>query len=113
MNAQPITIEPRATAKAVVEKGGIRKKASDNPLTTMGIDICQISANMLYFNIKRKDTEFFQTSIYEIDRVIGELEEASEDPKTWDLVKKLVPKLYSEYKVIFSKTKADTLPPHR
>ena len=96
-----------------MEKGGTQKEPSDNPLTTIGIDICQISANALYFNMKRKDTEFFQTSIYEIDRVISELEEASEDPETWKLIEKLLPKLYSEFKDTFSKTKADTLPPHR
>ena len=83
MDTQPVNkAEPRAIAKAVVEKGGTQKEPSDNPLTTIGIDICQISANALYFNIKRKDTEFFQTSIYKIDRVISELEEASKDPKT-------------------------------
>ena len=40
------------------------------------------------------------------------MEEASKDPETWKLIEKLLPKLYSEFKDIFSKTKANTLPPY-
>ncbi len=44
------------------------------------IDICQITANAFHLNLKKKDNEFFTTSLYEIDRLLKECQE-TEDPE--------------------------------
>ena len=36
------------------------------------LDICEISANTLYYSMKRLNTEFFQTSLYKISRILEE-----------------------------------------
>ncbi len=52
--------------------------------------ICEISANAMHFNMKRKDNEFFMTSLYEIDRIIIE----RETPETLQLILDKLPKKY-------------------
>ena len=85
------------------------------PASTMskGLDICMISANAFHFNMKRATSEFFTTSVYEIDRVIEEKEQADEDPDTARLINEKLPREYHRYKDVFSKTDSDKLPPHR
>jgi hypothetical protein len=74
--------------------------------------ICEISANAFHFNMKRADTEFFQTSLYEIDRVMEEVAER-EDPATAELLMEKLPVPYHSYADVFSKSESNRLPPHR
>jgi transposase InsO family protein len=62
--------------------------------------------------MKSSGTEFFQTSLYEIDRIIEELE-AAEDIETEQLIRLRLPKLYDLFRDAFSKIASDKLPPHR
>jgi hypothetical protein len=62
--------------------------------------------------MKRKDTKFFQTSLYEIDRILKD-RESEEDPDTVRLLDEKLPKEYTHRRVVFSKVEADKLPPHR
>ena len=36
------------------------------------LDICEISVNTLYYNMKRLNTEFFQISLYKINHILEE-----------------------------------------
>jgi hypothetical protein len=36
------------------------------------IDICQITTNAFHLNLKKKDNEFFTTSLYKIDQLLKE-----------------------------------------
>jgi hypothetical protein len=51
--------------------------------------------------------------LYEIDRIIDEKEERLAEESDDELVKRVLPTAYSEYKDVFSKTASDKLPPHR
>jgi hypothetical protein len=79
--------------------------------TDKSIDICQISANAFHFIMKRSGTEFFQTSLYEIDRILDEADE--DDEETTALIDKLLPACHAKYRDVFSKSASDRLPPHR
>ena len=76
------------------------------------IDICEISTNVLYFNIKRPNTEFFQSSLYEIDRLLRDRNEP-EDKETLELMRQKLPKQYAVLKDAFSKSESNRLPPYR
>ncbi len=39
-----------------------------SPTPTPSLDICKISAVVFYLNLRRKETELFSVSLYEIDR---------------------------------------------
>ena len=80
------------------------------PAKTPIINICQISANALYFNMKRPGAEFFQISIYELDWLINESYE--EDIEIELLLDRLLPAKYWKFHNTFSKVKSDQLPPH-
>jgi hypothetical protein len=104
------TDPPSATSTA----GRSRYPAVSVPTTTPILNICQISANAFHYNMKRKENEFFQTSLYEIDRVINELEEGLiEDNDTLQLIHRKLPKSYTGFEDVFSKAESDRLPPHR
>jgi hypothetical protein len=77
--------------------------------STLCINICEISANALHYNMKRPNTEFFQTSLYEIDRLLDE----REDKETSLLLRQKLPKCHAAYRDVFSKTESNRLPPHR
>jgi transposase InsO family protein len=62
--------------------------------------------------MKRKGSEFFITSLYEIDRIIGD-REIPEDEDTERLIRERLPERYRHLKDIFSKVESDKLPPHR
>ncbi|KAK6581227.1 hypothetical protein PZA11_005918 [Diplocarpon coronariae] len=76
------------------------------------VPICEISANAFHYNMKRKETEFFQTSIYKVDRILKERYEP-ENPDVEKLINDRLPKQYRSLRQAFSKRDADTLPPHR
>jgi hypothetical protein len=62
--------------------------------------------------MKRKDTEFFQTSLYEIDCILKD-RESEEDPDTVRLLDEKLPKEYAHRREVFSKVEADKLLPYR
>jgi hypothetical protein len=62
--------------------------------------------------MKRPGTEFFQTSLYELDRLIDE-RVSDEDEETEDLLDKLLPPPYAPLRNVFSKVALDQLPPYR
>ena len=68
------------------------------------IDICEISANALHFNMKRPGTEFFQTSLYEIDRLITDFgDDELEDEETEQLLDQRLPTKHYKFYDVFSK----------
>jgi transposase InsO family protein len=80
--------------------------------------IATITSNALHYYIKRKSSEFFISSLYEIDRIIDEVDTGilptgSEDPETERLINERLPPVYGDYKDVFSKTESDKLPIHR
>jgi hypothetical protein len=77
------------------------------------VDIAVISAIAFHFNIYRRDNEVFITSLYKIDRIITEREEELAKENNKELVKRLLPTVYTGYEDIFSKAASDKLPPHR
>ena len=86
------------------------KRPTIKPQDLAVIDIAQISATGFHFHLYRPENEVFQTSIYEIDRIIQDREELLEDEK--ELLVKL-PSKYRDYVDVFSKAASNTLPPHR
>jgi hypothetical protein len=68
--------------------------------------IALLSANRFHFNLKRKENEFFTTSLYEINRIL-------DDRYLAELIQEQLPYIYKDYKDVFSKTAANQLPEHR
>ena len=114
-------IQPRQASKRKKKRktraSGPRPSVPKTVPKTSSNFICQISANAFHFNMKRKGTEFFQTSIYEIDRILQDkLQDQfddEEDPDTEKLIAEKLPKQYQHLRQAFSKKDANTLPPHR
>lgn len=78
------------------------------------IDIREISANAFHFLMKRPQTEFFQTSLYELDHLIEEQsDQEPDDAETSDLIDQKLPPQYEPYRDVFSKVASNQLPPHR
>lgn len=65
--------------------------------------------------MKRPGTEFFQTSIYELDRLIDESidDDEREDEETERALDRLLLIKYRKFRDVFSKVRSDQLPPHR
>ena len=76
------------------------------------IDIAAISSIAFHYNIKRADNKVFNTSLYEIDYILGKRKEIYKDldlePKQED-----ISEIYKEYLDAFSKKASDILAPHR
>ena len=81
-----------------------------NPPT---VDIAAISAIAFYFNIYRRDNEVFITSLYKINQIINKREEKPAKETDKELVKRLLPTIYTGYKDAFSKAALDKLPPYQ
>src|SRR6266481_3024518 len=77
------------------------------------VDIAAISAIVFYFNIYRRDNKVFITSLYKINRIINEREEKLAKETNEELVKHLLPTIYTGYKNVFLKAALDELPPYR
>ncbi len=106
----PPALPPENNANRKHERS---KNPTDYPAGTAPIiNICQISANALHFNMKRPGTEFFQTSIYELDRIIDE-RMGNEDAETDELLDERLPPEHAQFRDVFSKVASDQLPPHR
>ena len=76
------------------------------------VDIAAISAIVFHFNIYRRDNKVFITSLYKINRIINEREEKLAKETNKELVKRLLPTIYTGYKDIFLKAALDKLPPY-
>ena len=76
------------------------------------VRICEIGANAFHHEMMRSDSEFFQTSIYEIDQIIRD-KMLKEDEETLDLIKRKLPGIHRDYADVFSKSESDQIPPHR
>ena len=74
------------------------------------VDIAAISAIAFYFNMYWKDNKVFITSLYKIDRIINKREEKLTKETNKNLVKRLLPTIYTGYKDIFLKAVLDKLP---
>ncbi|KFY97632.1 hypothetical protein V498_01969 [Pseudogymnoascus sp. VKM F-4517 (FW-2822)] len=76
------------------------------------VEICEISANAFHYKMMRSDSEFFMTSIYEIDQILKERGELEEDAETLALIREKLPSMHCGYTDVFSKSESDRLPPH-
>jgi transposase InsO family protein len=76
------------------------------------LDIALIGAAGFHRNLKRKDNTLFVTTVYEIDRLIGQKCD-KEDLTDEELVDQKLPAKYRAYKDVFSKAASNILPPHR
>jgi hypothetical protein len=63
--------------------------------------------------MKRKENEFFTTTLYEIDRVLEDKHFLEDDPDNLDLLRARLPPVYQAYQDVFSKAAADQLPKHQ
>jgi len=77
------------------------------------VDIAAISAIAFHFNIYRRDNEVFTTSLYKINQIIAEREEEPAKETNKELVKRLLPTIYTGYKDAFLKVALDKLPPYQ
>ena len=101
-------------------KPRIRRTTIKEVLPT--IDITYISATDFYFNLYRSENEVFQTSLYEIDRILEKRAELDGPQTRFSLetaeidkqrLVRLLPKKYASYADVFSKAASNTLSPHR
>ena len=67
---------------------------------------------MFYFNIYWKDNKVFITSLYKINQIINNREERLAKETDKELVKRLLPTIYINYKDAFLKVALDKLPPY-
>jgi len=77
------------------------------------VDIAVISTIVFYFNIYRRDNKVFITSLYKINRIINKREEKLAKETNKELVKRLLPTIYTGYKNIFLKAALNKLPPYQ
>jgi hypothetical protein len=89
------------------------KKTPRYPQNLPPIDIAMIGAIGFHRNLKSKENTLFSTSLYEIDRILREKQDPGTEETDDQLVERLLPAEYAEYKDVFSKAASDTLPPHR
>jgi len=67
---------------------------------------------VFYFNIYRKDNEVFIISLYKINQIINNREEELAEETNKELVKRLLPIIYINYKDAFLKAALNKLPPY-
>ena len=77
------------------------------------IDIAIISAIAFHFNIYQKDNKVFITSLYKINQIISNREEEPAKETDEELVKRLLPTIYIDYKDAFLRAALDKLPPYQ
>jgi predicted aspartyl protease len=87
-----------------------RRRPTREALPT--IDIAHISATGFHFHLYRPENEIFQTSLYEIDRILEDREQSIKENGEEELLQKLASN-YPNHTDVFSKAASDTLPPHR
>jgi len=77
------------------------------------VNIAAISAIVFYFNIYRKDNKVFIISLYKINQIINNREEKLAEETDEELVKYLLPTIYTDYKDAFLKAASNKLPPYQ
>jgi len=68
---------------------------------------------VFHFNIYQKDNEVFITSLYKINRIINKRKEKLIKETNKELVKRLLPTIYTKYKNAFLRAALDKLPPYQ
>jgi len=76
------------------------------------VDITAISAIAFHFNMYWKDNKVFTTSLYKINWIINKREEKLIKETDKELVKCLLPTIYTKYKDVFLRVALDKLPPY-
>jgi hypothetical protein len=91
-----------------------QRKPHDLDQAARAADIALIGADGFLLNAKRKDVAIGATSLYEIDRLIEERTDGPQEPQELEqLLDEHLPSRLQAYRDVFSKVKADELPPHR
>jgi len=68
---------------------------------------------VFHFNIYRKDNKVFIISLYKINQIINNREERLAKETNKELVKRLFPIIYTDYRNAFLKAALDKLPPYQ
>jgi hypothetical protein len=92
-----------------VKKPGVKASPTNLPK----IDIAAVGAAAFHRHIKRKDTEVFLTSLYEIDHIIESRKLDPQEDLDSDLIEQRLPACYAGYEDAFSKNASDQMPPTR
>ena len=80
------------------------------------VNIAQINAIAFKRNLRDKNHEYFQTSLYEIDRILKDrelLDDALPEETEEQMLYRTVPKAFHDLIHAFSKAASNELPPHR
>ena len=67
----------------------------------------------MHFYMKRKENEFFTSSLQEIDSILHDRKQHQEDPDTEQMIQERLPVAYYRFKDVFSKSESNRLPIHR
>jgi hypothetical protein len=73
------------------------------------IDIAAISRATFQHHLNNKNSKTFVISLYEIDQIIKDKTEVSEEEQT--KLRPVIPECYHNYLDVFSKEASDMLPP--
>jgi hypothetical protein len=78
------------------------------------VDIALIRGIGFYIGMKRKENEFFITSLYEINYIINEKSKNTEitNKTEEEILRRIVPKKYYDLIQVFSKEESNKLPPY-
>ena len=79
------------------------------------IDIAMIGGVGFTRVARKKDTQLFTTTLYELDKLIDEKWEerqVEDEQRTQELITAKLPKCYASYRDVFSKAESDKLAPH-
>ena len=101
-NSNPISVR-RSRKEDILKQKSWRKDAESEE----ALDIAMIGADPFNVLTKQKDVEIFAVSLRDINFELAKGEKPITDPKT------IVPPEYHDFLDVFSKEKADELPPHR
>lgn len=96
----------------VIQSGSPKgSPVADNrsPVSVCASKLSLIGAVGFHVSLKNPKSEFFTSSLYEINRIIADRSDG--DPQVDDLAR--VPKVYHDLIKTFSKKESDKLPPHR
>lgn len=111
MQRQLDTIELPTEPDATLTNRKVVQSKRDLPTA----DIALVSAVAFKTHLRNKKSEFFLSSLYEIDRILEELQknEPPSEESELEMLYQTVPKEYHDLIEVFSKAASDQLPPHR
>lgn len=116
-----------AQHKVLLDVAGLRiiwpeddKRMEPQPQTALAREpvhqISMINAAAYRMSARNNQNECFVATLWEVDRILYQREHSLEDPleeTEAEMLKRTVPEEYYDLVDVFSKTKADALPPHR